>query len=204
MTLQSRYVVASSLISIHSKSLQAVANCPAISASSKGYANTHDVNINPEWRRLVADLLEVLAQLNYRGVGVGSLDGIGVVGDEERLCGLECDDAFFALLLVSTCPLSTNVESRKRTFFALRESSVDSMVMYFAPLILIPLEMTDLGSLLSLKEAAMALISSAVSWQFVSALSKSLVSGIAAIIPASENTRLYGADIRRSLQKRPR
>jgi hypothetical protein len=39
------------------------------------------------------------------------------------------------------------------------------MVMYLSPLILTPLEMTALGSLLSLNEAAMALISAAVSWR---------------------------------------
>ena len=51
----------------------------------------------------------------------------------------------------------------KRTFFALSESSDASMVMYFSPLILMPLEMTALGSLLSVNEAAMALISAALS-----------------------------------------
>jgi len=51
-----------------------------------------------------------------------------------------------------------------RTFFAFSESSVDSMVMYLSPLTLTPFEMTALVSLLSLKEAAMALISVAVSW----------------------------------------
>lgn len=52
-----------------------------------------------------------------------------------------------------------------RTFFALSESSVDSMVMYFSPLILTPFEMTALGSLLSEKDAAIAPISAAVSWR---------------------------------------
>lgn len=52
-------------------------------------------------RRLVADLLEVFTQLDDRVVGVGRLDGVGVVGDEKRLCGLVCDDASLALLCVS-------------------------------------------------------------------------------------------------------
>lgn len=51
----------------------------------------------------------------------------------------------------------------RRTFFALSESSEASMVMYFSPLILMPLEMTAFGSLLSEKDAAMAPISAAVS-----------------------------------------
>jgi hypothetical protein len=46
---------------------------------------------------LVAHLLEVLAQLDDRVEGVGRLDRVGVVGDEERLCGLVGDDAFLAL-----------------------------------------------------------------------------------------------------------
>ena len=53
--------------------------------------------------------------------------------------------------------------NRERTFFALSESSEASMVMYFSPLTLTPLAITDLGSLLSVNEAAMALISAAVS-----------------------------------------
>jgi hypothetical protein len=47
--------------------------------------------------RLVADLLEVLAQLDDRVECVGRLDRVGVVGDEERLCGLVGDDALLAL-----------------------------------------------------------------------------------------------------------
>lgn len=50
---------------------------------------------------LVADLLEVLAQLDDRVEGVGRLDRVGVVGDEEGLCGLVGDDAFLALGCVS-------------------------------------------------------------------------------------------------------
>jgi hypothetical protein len=57
---------------------------------------------------------------------------------------------------------------RRRTFLALSESSLASMVMYLSPLILMPLEMTALGSLLSLNEAAMALISAGASWTCVS------------------------------------
>lgn len=48
------------------------------------------------------------------------------------------------------------------TFLAFSESSVDSMVMYFVPFALTPFMMTALVSLLSLKEAAMALSSAAV------------------------------------------
>jgi hypothetical protein len=47
--------------------------------------------------RLVADLLEVLAQLDDRVECVGRLDRVGVVGDEERLCGLVGDDALLTL-----------------------------------------------------------------------------------------------------------
>ena len=47
----------------------------------------------------------------------------------------------------------------ERTFFALTESSDASMVMYFSPLILMPLAITALVSLLSVNEAAMAAIS---------------------------------------------
>jgi hypothetical protein len=53
--------------------------------------------------RLVADLLEVLAQLDNRVECVGRLDRVGVVGDEERLCGLVGDDALLALGDVSAC-----------------------------------------------------------------------------------------------------
>jgi NAD/NADP transhydrogenase alpha subunit len=117
---------------------------------------------------LVADLLEVLAQLDDRVVCVGCLDGVGVVGDEERLCGLVCDDADLALREhVSTWICVVKVRMVACTFFALSESSVDSMVMYFSPLILTPFEMTALGSLLSAKEAAIALISAAVSWRLL-------------------------------------
>lgn len=55
-----------------------------------------------------------------------------------------------------------------RTFLALSESSDASMVMYFSPLILIPFAMTPLGSLLSLKESAMALRSESETWWLVS------------------------------------
>ena len=50
---------------------------------------------------LHAVLLQVLAELDDRVVGVGSLDAVGVVGDDEGLCGLEDDDAFLALGRVS-------------------------------------------------------------------------------------------------------
>lgn len=59
--------------------------------------------------------------------------------------------------------LSCGDSGVKRTFFALRESSDASMVMYFSPLILTPLAITALGSLLSENDAAMAPISAAVS-----------------------------------------
>lgn len=85
-----------------------------------------------------------------------------MVGDEEGLGGLDGDDAFLALLLVS-CQCRTLDSSSRRTFFALRESSDDSIVMYFCPLTLTPLIMTALVSALSLKDWAMAVISAAVS-----------------------------------------
>ena len=86
-----------------------------------------------------------------------------MVGDNDGLGGLEGDNALFALKLlsVSVCYVVDCVWYG--TFFALSESSDASMVMYFSPLILMPLEMTALGSLLSVNEAAMALISAAVS-----------------------------------------
>lgn len=46
------------------------------------------------------------------------------------------------------------------TFFALSASSLASMVMYLTPLTLMPSEMTFLGSDLSLKDLAMAALSS--------------------------------------------
>ena len=87
-----------------------------------------------------------------------------MVGDEQRLCSLVGDDASLALLFVSLLSGYPVSRSRRRTFFAFSESSVDSMVMYFSPLILTPFEMTALGSLLSLNDEAIALISAAVSW----------------------------------------
>ena len=45
-------------------------------------------------------LLQVLAELNYGVEGVGSLDGVGVVGDDDGLNGLEGDKALLALVLV--------------------------------------------------------------------------------------------------------
>jgi hypothetical protein len=94
-----------------------------------------------------------------------------VVGDEEGLRGFVGDDAFLALGCVvlalhfaSQC-FMCGFACVARTFFALRESSVDSMVMYFWPLTLTPFAMTALGSLLSEKDAAIALISAAVSWR---------------------------------------
>ena len=45
-------------------------------------------------------LLEVLAELDDRVEGVGSLDGVGVVGDDDGLNGLEGDKALLALVLV--------------------------------------------------------------------------------------------------------
>jgi hypothetical protein len=53
--------------------------------------------------RLVADLLQVLAQLDNGVERIWRLDGVGVVGDEECLCGLVGDDAFLALCCVSQC-----------------------------------------------------------------------------------------------------
>jgi hypothetical protein len=46
-------------------------------------------------------LLQVLAELDDRVEGVGGLDAVGVVGNDEGLCGLEYDDAFLALCCVS-------------------------------------------------------------------------------------------------------
>jgi hypothetical protein len=113
--------------------------------------------------RLVADLLEVLAQLDDRVECVGRLDRVGVVGDEQRLCGLVGDDALLALGSVSVCAGGGAAGGGGRTFLALSESSDDSMVMYFSPLTLTPFAMTALVSLLSLNEAAIAPISAAVS-----------------------------------------
>jgi hypothetical protein len=49
-------------------------------------------------------LLQVLAELDHRVVGVGGLDAVGVVGDDEGLCGLEDDDTFLALCVVLVFP----------------------------------------------------------------------------------------------------
>jgi hypothetical protein len=83
-----------------------------------------------------------------------------VVADEQGLCGLDGDDAFLALWYHRISCFSSLLDRERATFFAFRESSDASMVMYFTPLILMPLEMTCFGSLLSEKEAAMALRSS--------------------------------------------
>jgi hypothetical protein len=86
-----------------------------------------------------------------------------VVGDNDGLGGLEGDNALFALKLlsVSVCYVVDCVWYG--TFFALSESSLASMVMYFTPLTLTPSEMTFLGSDLSPKDLAMAALSSAES-----------------------------------------
>jgi len=46
-------------------------------------------------------LLQVLAELNYGVEGVGGLDGVGVVRDDDGLGSLESDDALFSLGLLS-------------------------------------------------------------------------------------------------------
>ena len=88
------------------------------------------------------------------------------MGDDEGLGGLVGNDAFLTLKVLSELGgfffLLGNI--RYVTFFALRESSLDSIVMYFSPHIFVPLEMTDLGSDLSSKESAMAFISAALSY----------------------------------------
>jgi hypothetical protein len=142
---------------------------PTMAASSKRICQPvkyKHVRIQKRQACLVADLLEVLAELDDRVEGVGRLDRVGVVGDEEGLCGLVGNDAFLALRRVSVCLSWVGARTGRgwRTFFALSESSDASMVMYFSPLTLTPFAMTALVSLLSLNEAAMALISAAVSW----------------------------------------
>jgi hypothetical protein len=73
---------------------------------------------------------------------------------------------------------------------ALSESSDDSMVMYFSPLTLTPFAMTALVSLLSLNEAAMALISAAVS------CSQSVLSVPSRLLPAQRRAAvLAGAGV---------
>jgi hypothetical protein len=49
-------------------------------------------------------LLQVLAELDDRVVGVRGLDAVGVVGDDEGLGSLEDDDAFLALCAVLVFP----------------------------------------------------------------------------------------------------
>lgn len=94
-----------------------------------------------------------------------------MVADEERLCRLDADDAFFALLAVSVCRAAIRRREcsaavwRGCTFLALSSSSPASMVMYFSPPILMPLEMTCFGSLASVKEDAMAWRSASVTWE---------------------------------------
>lgn len=73
-----------------------------MAASSRGLCKSVKVQTMSQVpSRLVANLLEVLAQLDDRVEGVGRLDRVGVVGDEEGLCGLVGDDAFLALPCVS-------------------------------------------------------------------------------------------------------
>ena len=72
---------------------------------------------------------------------------------------------------------------RPTSFRALAESDA-SMVMYLMPLILMPLEMTCLGSLLSEKEAAMALRSSSETWRCrqLSALLRPLAAALSSLV----------------------
>ena len=59
--------------------------------------STHHPKVQPPPRRLVAHLLEVLAECGNVVEGDGGL-GVGVVvADEEGLCGFVGDDAFFSL-----------------------------------------------------------------------------------------------------------
>jgi len=99
------------------------------------------------------------------------------MADEQGLCGLVGDDAFLALCRIASASISYGpdvspgsgvdmVWARRHTFFAFSESSDASMVMYLTPLILMPLTMTCLGSLLSEKEAAMALRSLSETWVY--------------------------------------
>jgi hypothetical protein len=112
----------------------------------------------------VAHLLEVFSQRSDVAEGDGGLGLFAVVADEKGLCGLVGDDAFFALQCHVSAPFAKitsgyrgdGAAAGQRTFFAFSESSDASIVMYLMPPILIPLEMTCLGSLLSEKEAAMA------------------------------------------------
>jgi hypothetical protein len=56
-------------------------------------------------------LLQVLAELNYGVEGVGGLDGVGVVSDDDGLGSLECDDTLFALellLVLVYCEMETS------------------------------------------------------------------------------------------------
>lgn len=46
-------------------------------------------------------LLQVVSKLGDGGESVGSLDGFGVMGDDDGLAGLEGNDALFALVLQS-------------------------------------------------------------------------------------------------------
>jgi hypothetical protein len=150
-----------SSIVTHINALQEL-HCNSVHHTSiRGYANILKAKTGSNRRHLVSDLLEVLAQLDNRVVSVGCLDSVGVVGDEEGLGGLEGNDAFLALNFCQCVFLGQGL--KKRTFLALSESSLDSMVMYFTPLTLTPFAMTALVSLLSLKDWAMALISAAVS-----------------------------------------
>ena len=47
---------------------------------------------------LHAVLLEVVAELGDRGEGVGRLDGLGVVSDDDGLAGLEGNNTLLALV----------------------------------------------------------------------------------------------------------
>src|SRR5687768_15910918 len=90
------------------------------------------------------------------------------------------------------------------TFFALSESSLASMVMYFTPLTLTPSEMTFLGSDLSLKDLAMAALSSADSYSSSAPSHSVCATGASHRRRSLCSARILSDDVPRSRRMRPR
>ena len=78
-----------------------------------------------------------------------------MVPNQEGLFGLESDEAFLALSYELESRVWARIRAVVRTFFAFSSSSVDWMVMYFSPFILMPSLMTFLVEPLSEKESMM-------------------------------------------------
>jgi hypothetical protein len=77
-------------------------------------------------------LLQVVAKFSYGVEGVGGLDSVGVVSDDDSLGGLEGDNTLFALGCISIC--IPRVDAQFRVRYLLRFERVvacfDGHVLY--------------------------------------------------------------------------